>query len=530
MKKTVIWAAALALMISASGCGKLSGDKESSAKEKTESKSASAESSAESEMSAESGSESSAESKAEDGSRKKKPAHAEIGANGAKAVTDVLLIPHEEIDISRKVDFADMYGRHVLHTGVVGLVGAPVEVNFDTDEVKGGQLVFVYDPNELKGVRPDALMFMWYDEDNDNYVELEEGVLNTDNCSMSINIDKPGVYLLVNKYQWYNAWGAKLDDNGMESGYDPTSGPISSEVWEMNENTGDILKLKDDDYIAKSRKEEGYAYEFFVSTPEELASAVFVNNCADPRPDSISINILNDIDLDGYEWASMGWKTAGIDFDFTGIIYGGGHTIKNMHISDGYHVGFIGYATDCTVGSLNFENAYVSGRDVGILAGYPRNSFFADCSVQGVTEGYMDVGTMIGDDQSNIINNCKADVTVCGKQVKDYLSFTDMNVAEVEAKTEKTEEIWLDDKGRPCRQQDVTDRYPSLSWRVMHNGKQILQRGAENETCYEWHEYRDVFYENGKYEVALESYVDGAYVAISNTVIITVDDNTKFTG
>ena len=223
MKKTVIWAAAMALMISASGCGKLSSDKESSAKEKTESKSAAAESSAESAADdTESGSENSAESKAEDGSRKKKPAHAEIGANGAKAVTDVLLIPHEEIDISRKVDFADMYGRHVLHTGVVGLVGAPVEVNFDTDEVKGGQLVFVYDPNELKGVRPDALMFMWYDEDNDNYVELEDGMLNTDNCSMSINIDKPGVYLLVNKYQWYNAWGAKLDDNGMDSGYDPT--------------------------------------------------------------------------------------------------------------------------------------------------------------------------------------------------------------------------------------------------------------------------------------------------------------------
>ncbi|SEK36246.1 hypothetical protein [Ruminococcus albus] len=426
MKRTVIWVALLALVISATGCGKISGGKESSAKEKNESSTVEnfAESGSDSEA------ESLAESKAENGSRKKKPAHAEIGANGAKAVTDVLLIPHEEIDISRKVDFADMYGRHVLHTGVVGLVGAPVEVNFDTAEVKGGQLVFVYDPNELKGVRPDALMFMWYDEDNDNYVELEDGVLNTDNCSMSINIDKPGVYLLVNKYQWYNAWGAKLDDNGLASGYDPTSGPISSEVWEMNENTGDILKLKDDDYIAKSRKEDGYAYEFFVSTPEELASAVFVNNCADPRPDSISINILNDIDLDGYEWAPMGWYTAGIDFDFTGIIYGGGHTIKNMHISDGYHVGFIGYATDCTVGALNFENAYVSGRDVGILAGYPRNCFFADCSVQGETDGYMDVGTMIGDDQSNIINNCKADVTVCGKQVTDYLSFTDMKEAD----------------------------------------------------------------------------------------------------
>jgi hypothetical protein len=425
MKKTVIWAAVLAMVLTASGCGKLTDKDGSSVKEKTESKAAAAES----ESSAESATDNT-ESGSDDTESKisgeKKPAHAEIGSNGAKAVTDVLLIPKDDVDISKKVDFSDMYGRHVLHSGVVGLVGAPVEVDFDKNEVEGGNLVFVYDPNELKGVRPDALMFMWYDEENDNYVELEDGVLNTENCSMSIEIDKPGVYLLVNKYQWYNAWGAKLDDTGLEDGYDPTSAPISSELWENNEYVGDILKLKDDDYIARSRKEDGYAYEFYVSTPEELASAVFVNNCADPRPDSITINIVNDIDLEGYEWAPMGWYTAGIDFDFTGTIYGGHHKIKNMHISDGYHVGFIGFATDCTVGALDFENAYVGGRVVGVLAGYPRNSFFTDCNVQGVTEG-SDVGTMIGDDQSNYIENCTADVTVCGKQVTDFLSYSDMN-------------------------------------------------------------------------------------------------------
>ena len=521
MKRSVIWAAVLAMVLAASGCGKISDKKESSVKEKTDSKAAAAESQTESESQAESETDSRS-------SGNKKPAHAEIGYNGAKAVTDVLLIPKDDVDISRKVDFRDMYGMHVLHTSVVGLVGAPVEVDFDSSEVDGGKLVFVYDPNELRGVRPDALMFMWYDEENDNYMECEDSVLNTDNCSVSLDISKPGVYMLVNKYQWYNAWGADLGDTGLEDGYDPTSEPISSEIWEKNEDVGDILKLKDDDYIAKSRTKDGYAYEFYVSTPEELASAVYVNNCADPRPDSITINIVNDIDLDGYEWAPMGWYTAGIDFDFTGTIYGGHHKIKNMHISDGYHVGFIGFATDCTVGALDFENAYVGGRVVGVLAGYPRNSFFADCSVQGVTDG-MDAGTMIGDDQGCYINDCSADVTVNGKRVTNYLSYSDMNEAEVQARVENAEEIWLDDKGRPCRNDDITGKYRNLSWKVKHSDKVVLQRSAEEETCYEWHEYPDVFNRNGEYEVVLQAYIDGAYVEISNTVMITVDDNTKFT-
>ena len=530
MKKTVIWAAVLAMVLAVSGCEKTNGDKDSSVKEKTESNAAAVESQAAIESSAESAADDTESGSDDDESKisgDKQPAYAKIGYYGAKAVTDVQLIPKDDVDISEKVNIFDRYGQHVLHSGVVGLVGAPVDVYFDKYEVDGGKLVFVYDPNELKGVRPDALMFLFYDDYNNKYVELEDGVLNTEKCSMSIDIDEPGMYMLVNKYQLYNARGAKLDDTGLEDGYDPTSAPISSTIWKMNENVGDILKLKDDDYIAKSRTKDGYGYEFYVSTPEELASAVFVNNCADPRPDSITINIVNDIDLEGYEWAPLGWSTSAFEFDFKGTIYGGHHKIKNMHISEGDPVGFIGFATNCTVGALDFENAYVNGADVGILAGYAKNSFFTDCNVQGVTDGF-DAGTMIGHDNSNTIKNCTADVTVYGKQVTEYLSYTDMSAAGEETKPEKTEEIWLDEEGRPCRDEDVTERYENIDWRVRHNGKTILVRVANNETCYDWHDYHGVFYENGEYEIALTTDIDGYYVAVSNSLIITVDDNTKF--
>ncbi len=505
LKKTAVIALCLTLVMS--GCGKMEKTQNDSRSPKT------AESTSD-ESIADSPDESTDSSETSEPESKKKPAHMTIGSNGAKAVTDVLMVPEEDVDISRKVSFTDLYGIHALHSEVVGLVGAPIEVDFDKSEVKRGKLVFMYDPNELKGVRPDALMFMWYDEKNDNYVELDDGMLSTESCFMTIEIDKPGVYLLVNKYAWLNVWGAGLKDNGLEDGYNPYDEPISSEIWEKNEKTGDILKLKDDDYIASCR--EGDRYVFDVSTPEQLASAVYVSNCADPRP-GITINILNDIDLEGYEWASLGWYTAGINYDFNGHIEGNGYTIKNMHISDGYNVGFIGYATNCSVLSLNFENATVGGSVVGILAGYPRNSLFHDCHVQGVTAGNRDVGSMIGHDQSNDIIDCTADVNVDGKQVSEYLSYTEMNIAEVSAAHKPTETIWIDDIGRPSRESGLEDKYDNIGWLVKRDGVEVLHRNAEGETSLPWQFY-DELNIPGHYEVVLTACVDRSYIPISNTV------------
>jgi hypothetical protein len=117
---------------------------------------------------------------------------------------------------------------------------------------------------------------------------------------------------------------------------------------------------------------------------------------------------------------------------------------------------------------------------------------------------------------------------VNGKKVTGYLSYTALNEAEVQARVRDSEEIWLDGGGRPCRNKDLDGKYFDLVWKVTHNGKVVLTRNAENEYCYEWHEYKNVFYENGEYEIALQATIDGADVEISNTVVVTVDDNTTF--
>lgn len=442
-------------------------------------------------------------------------ARAKIGENGAKAVTEAILYPKDGGDISKDVYFEDLYGRHVLHSEVVGLVGAPVEVDFDSDKVKGGTLVFVYDPDELKGVRPDALMFLWYDEENDNYVELESK-LNADEHTVSVNINDPGCYMLVNMYEWFSAWGAGLDDNGLEPGYDPSKEPVSSELWELNCYVGDIVSLADEDYINSCKQADGSCL-FNVSTPEQLASAVYFNNCANKDGEHpVYINIEKDIDLEGYAWAPMGWYAAGVEYDFTGGVNGNGHTIKNMHIDCIDYAGFIGKGTNCMVSDLNFENAYVSGRNPGIVIGYARGCGVSGCSVQGEVSGY-EAGPVLGIDQSSYMENCKAKVICDGEDISKYLSGTERGKAAAAEKNGITEKIWLDDNSRPCREEDVIEKYDNLTWEIKRNGVEVLKRAAEDETRLPWQEI-DVMTVSGHYEVTLTAFVDGYYVPISNTV------------
>jgi hypothetical protein len=308
----------------------------------------------------------------------------------------------------------------------------------------------------------------------------------------------------------------------MEEGYDPYSEPTSSSIWEKNECTGDILSLKDDGYIDSCRQENN-DYIFPVSTPEQLASAVYVNNCAEPRS-HITIELQNDIDLDGYEWASKGWGTAGIEYDFTGTVLGNGHTISNMNIKDGYHVGFLGFATDAVVSDLHFVNARIGGRDIGILAGYPGGCIFTNCSAQGACDG-SDAGTLIGYDQNNKMKDCTADVIVNGESMEGYLSYTEIKTDIIIRDNPLTETIWLDDNDCPTREAGLENKYENLGWRITHNGEVVLERLAEGETTFDWHTF---FSDPGEYEVLLYAWLtsdtgEGGYAPISNTVTFTVE-------
>ncbi len=115
---------------------------------------------------------------------------------------------------------------HVLHTGVVGLFGCPVEVEGTTGNSK---LIFRYDPDDMRNVPARNLIGLYYNE-NSEYEELKP-TLDEEAHTVSFDIDSDGAYMLVDLYEWYKAWGADLPEYAhplemtFEGGYYPSFYP-----------------------------------------------------------------------------------------------------------------------------------------------------------------------------------------------------------------------------------------------------------------------------------------------------------------
>lgn len=452
---------------------------------------------------------------------KKVSAQSDVGENGAKAVTHVELIPDDNIDISDKVTFTDMYGKHVLHSGVVGLIGAPLEIKYDEKEIKSATLVFTYDKNKLEGNRPDSLMFLWYDEENNNYEEMQGETLDTDKCTVTLPIDKSGTYMLVNKYKWYNAWGADIKDYGLDPDYDPNGAELSSETWESNAYTGDILKLVDMEYIKKSVSTDNI--KFKVSTPEQLASAVYYVNCApntwsSERP-RVDIVLENDIDLKGIKWAPMGWRSA-LDYGFSGEVHGQGHTIKNMTIdAPNDSAAFVGYSSYGRFYNLKFKNAKVKGSLCAVIVAEDYCCHLENCYCYGTVDGSQ-AGSICGQSSRTDYIDCSCKVKVNGKEYSDSITHSELQAKKIAAKHKPTETISVNSGKVIHRDSGLETKYEDLGWRVTYNGEQILDRNAENETDFHIIDY---YTQKGEYTVTLTAFVEGCYIPISNTVKFKID-------
>ena len=493
MKRKILFLLAVSMLLSA--CGKVTDDDKSSKKSAGGFLAGLYDSSEESSEPAKSG--------------EKVSASAEVGYNGDDTVTRVELIPDESIDISDKVQFEDMYERHVLHTGVVGRVGAPVELDFDKNEVRGGTLVFTYDSEKLSGVRPDALMFLWYDEANDNYVEKEAESLDTDAHTVSLHITEPGTYLLVNMYTWLNVWGADLDDDGMEKDYDPSKLPLDTKLWEQNGYMGSLMEIADKEYLEENRQNESNYFEG--SNAEELAAAICLINCG--RPEAC-ISIAADIDLAGLDWAPIGWDSMASDNRYSGVIEGNGHTISNMTINSDGDAGFISTASGAKINDLSFVNAQVSGNRSGVIIGYigGLRCTLKNCSASGSVNGTI-AGAIIGDGSNFDIPDCSADVTVNGEK-SGYMYGRQEQVEQNLASHPAAEKIWLDENNKLHREAGLEKKYHNLGWVIKCDGVEQLSRNAENETELDLYAF---IYEQGHYEVYLEAF-DGGYIPISNVI------------
>lgn len=130
------------------------------------------------------------------------------------------------IDNTTKIE--NTFGKDVLSSELVGLIGVPVDIestsSFDTATIK-----FRYDEGLLGKTNEEDLRIMWYDEENNQYVIMdEETVLNTEENTLEITTNHFSTYLVVDRQMWYDVWS-----NAITYRRDPDTPSIPVEYFDI---------------------------------------------------------------------------------------------------------------------------------------------------------------------------------------------------------------------------------------------------------------------------------------------------------
>ncbi len=120
--------------------------------------------------------------------------------------------------IDNRVTIMDTYNLDMKSSDVVGLIGVPVEISTDAT-FTSADITFFYDESALGETKEEDLCMMWYDEKNDNYILLEDSVLDKTKNTVTYKTTHFSTYLVVDKKIWF-------DTMRMDLGYE-TSGEVT---------------------------------------------------------------------------------------------------------------------------------------------------------------------------------------------------------------------------------------------------------------------------------------------------------------
>jgi len=136
------------------------------------------------------------------------------------AVTEVSVTLEGTGNLQSTTCIESVMNKDALCTGVVGLVGEPFEIETES-EFDEATITFKIDKDKLdETVDFDNLMFLWYDEESGEFVELE----TTTNESLgwaTVETNHFSKYMIVDKEKWYAAWAKELNYGiGSDTDYD----------------------------------------------------------------------------------------------------------------------------------------------------------------------------------------------------------------------------------------------------------------------------------------------------------------------
>lgn len=135
------------------------------------------------------------------------------------AIEEVIVSMEGTGNLQTNTTIESVMDKDVLCSEVVGLVGEPFSIEtisqFDT-----ATLTFKIDQSKLGDTEFDNLMFLWYDEENYKFVELET-FYDYENSTVSIETTHFSRYMIVDKFKWFEAWSVEFN-------YRPTDGVCKS--------------------------------------------------------------------------------------------------------------------------------------------------------------------------------------------------------------------------------------------------------------------------------------------------------------
>ncbi len=115
-----------------------------------------------------------------------------------------------EGSLNEKMRLSKIKDSHSVVRNVAGLVGEPVEINCEAD-FSTAEIKFTYDETMLGDTKESDLRMMWYDEANNNFVLLEDAVVDTENNTVTYNTTHFSTYFLLDFWVWQAIRGERID-------------------------------------------------------------------------------------------------------------------------------------------------------------------------------------------------------------------------------------------------------------------------------------------------------------------------------
>ena len=151
-----------------------------------------------------------------------------IVENEECAIEEVIVSMEGTGNLQTNTTIESVMDKDVICSEVVGLIGEPFSIE-TTSQFDTATLTFKINQSKLGDTAFDNLMFLWYDEENYEFVELET-FYDYENSTVSIETTHFSKYMVIDKYKWFEAWAVEFD-------YNPTGGASGAPTISVKYNT-----------------------------------------------------------------------------------------------------------------------------------------------------------------------------------------------------------------------------------------------------------------------------------------------------